>query len=93
MELFEIYLFVIAKPLGANPAEARQSADTLKKIASSGKERPSRNHSDLSMAEIFVIYFSCSRPSPSAQPARSEPCYITRTLSLYSYTNINKHPI
>ena len=55
MELFEIYLFVIAKPLGANPAGARQSSDTVKKIASSGKERPSRNHSGLSVADIFVI--------------------------------------
>ncbi len=55
MELFEIYPSVNAKPLGANPAEARQSADTLKKIASSGKERPSRNHSGLSVADIFVI--------------------------------------
>ena len=55
MELFEIYPSVIAKPLGANPAGARQSDDTLKKIASSGKERPSRNHSGLSVADIFVI--------------------------------------
>ena len=55
MELFEIYPSVIAKPLGANPAGARQSADTVKKIASSGKERPSRNDSDLSVAEILVI--------------------------------------
>ena len=93
MELFEIYLFVIAKPLGANPAGVRQSAAMLEKIASSGKERLSRNHSDVSVADIFVIYFSCSRRSPSVQPVRSEPCNITRTLSLYSYTNINKHPI
>ena len=55
MELFEIYPSVIAKPLGANPAGARQSADTVKKIASSGKERPSPNHSDVSVADIFVI--------------------------------------
>jgi len=93
MELFEIYPSVIARPLGANPAGARQSADTVKKIASSGKERPSRNHSDVSVADIFVIYFSCSRRSPSVQPARSEPYKVTRTLSLYAYTNINKHPI
>ena len=55
MELFEIYPSVIARPLGANPAGARQSADTVKKIASSGKERLSRNHSDVSVADIFVI--------------------------------------
>ncbi len=93
MELFEIYPSVIARPLGANPAGARQSSAMLEKIASSGKERPSRNHSGLSVADIYVIYFSCSRRSPSAQPARSEPYKVTRTLSLYSYTNINKHPI
>ena len=55
MELFEIYPSVNAKPLGANPAGARQSDDTVKKIASSDKERPPRNHSDLSLADIFVI--------------------------------------
>ena len=32
MELFEIYPSVIARPLGANPAGARQSADTLKRL-------------------------------------------------------------
>jgi len=54
MELFEIYLFVIAKPLGANPAGVRQSADTVKKIASSGKERLLRNDSNRSVAEILT---------------------------------------
>ena len=39
----------------ANPAGVKQSIDTLEKIASSGKERPSRNDSDRSVAEILVI--------------------------------------
>ena len=55
MELFEINPSIIARSLGANPAGARQSSAMLEKIASSGKERPSRNHSGLSVADIFVI--------------------------------------
>ena len=47
--------FVIASPIGASPAEAKQSSAKLEKIASSGKERPPRNDSDRLVVEIFII--------------------------------------
>ena len=47
--LFCHYSFVIANPVGV-----KQSSDMLEKIALSGKERPRRNESNWSVAEILV---------------------------------------